>query len=365
MKIGEIGIYLILVSLMTNGLIANGMWQGPLWDTSRSLPTPQGLSGMIAGVSNDVLIVAGGCNFSKPIPAGGEKRFYDEIYIAIDPERLDWQYVGKLAKATANAAVIQIADGLLVIGGMNGESLLDDVFFICWDEAKRCIRVDDSFPPLPYPMESLSATRLGDAVYVAGGRAVGGNAQRNFWKLDSSGARGVPDRQWESLPAWPGPCRAGAALLSYVKDGKGCIYLVGGKGKGYLNDMYCYEPLEMTWRPLAVIPRPAYYSGAIVGSGPYLLLFSGSDGHDAARAIEMGDDYHMPKDTYCYLTVEDRWISVGNLPLGVAGAGITRWGGKLIVIGGELRPGVRTSTVQITCMADLETEIQNKIKMIG
>lgn len=360
MKIGGVGIYLILILFIINSLTANGMQEEPVWDTSRSLPTPKGLSGMIAGVSNHVLIMAGGCNFSKPISAGGEKRFYDEIYIAVDPKLLEWQYVGKLPKAVADAAVVPVADGLLVIGGMNGESVLDDVFFICWDEANQCIRVEDSFPRLPYPLESLSAACLGDTVYVAGGRTGDGHAQQNFWRLSSGKGSGVPSGQWEELPPWPGPGRAGAALLSHVTDGKMFIYLAGGKGSKYLNDMYRYEPLEKTWLPLAAIPRPAYYSAVTAGGGPYLLLFGGSDGHDAAQAIALGDDYHMPTDGYCYLMIEDRWIRIGNLPLGVADAGTANWGEKLVVIGGELRPGVRTRIIQISRIADLETTIHKK-----
>src|SRR5690606_3038242 len=141
-----------------------------LLDTCRVLPAPEGLSGMVAGVSHNVLIVAGGCNFSKPVSAGGEKLFYDEIYVAMDPERLNWECVGKLPKAVANAAVVPVANGLLVMGGINGESVLDDVFFMYWDDAGQCIRVEDTFPHLPYPVESLSATCLDDTIYVAGGR---------------------------------------------------------------------------------------------------------------------------------------------------------------------------------------------------
>ncbi|MBM4076752.1 MAG: galactose oxidase, partial [Planctomycetes bacterium] len=52
------------------------------WDNLPSIPDSQGFAGMYAGVSNDVLVVAGGANFPRGFPwEGGTKAFYDSIFV--------------------------------------------------------------------------------------------------------------------------------------------------------------------------------------------------------------------------------------------------------------------------------------------
>jgi N-acetylneuraminic acid mutarotase len=58
------------------------------WETVAELPAKDGLhkslglAGPIAGISNDVLIVAGGANFPDSMPwLGGKKKYYSDVYV--------------------------------------------------------------------------------------------------------------------------------------------------------------------------------------------------------------------------------------------------------------------------------------------
>ena len=56
----------------------------------------QGVSAPFAGVSNGVVLVAGGCNFpGVPASEGGRKVFYSDVYL-LQGDR-GWQRVGSLA----------------------------------------------------------------------------------------------------------------------------------------------------------------------------------------------------------------------------------------------------------------------------
>ncbi|MEC3878965.1 Kelch repeat-containing protein [Parapedobacter sp. 10938] len=331
------------------------MAQDLSWNLAGSLPVEKGLSGMVAGVSNGALIVAGGSNFSAPILQGGTKVFYDDIYVATDLAQLNWRHAGKLPKVLANSASVCVGGGILVMGGTDGSSVSDDVFFLAWDETTQRITIDSSFPRLPYPVESLSATCLQHTVYVAGGNAADGKSKHNFWKLKLEGTVDIPRAQWEEMPPWPGAERAGSVLVGYADGVCERIYLFGGKGTQYYSDAYAYDPQSNTWKILAPLPRPAYFSHAVTMGAAQIAVFSGSDGHNATQAIAMQDNYHMPKDVLSYHTLNNEWFVLGDMPVGVAGAGIVKRNNQILIIGGELRPGIRTGVIQIGA---LQTDFQ-------
>ena len=54
---------------------------------------------MFSGIVDDVLIVAGGCNFpDEPVAEGGKKRFYDGVYAyqLNDTVEHQWERIGSL-----------------------------------------------------------------------------------------------------------------------------------------------------------------------------------------------------------------------------------------------------------------------------
>ncbi len=65
----------------------------------------KGVSACFAGIVDDYLIMAGGCNFPDvPAADGGKKKFYQGIYaakISTTADSLDWQLIGKLPEPCA------------------------------------------------------------------------------------------------------------------------------------------------------------------------------------------------------------------------------------------------------------------------
>lgn len=335
---------------------ANTRAQGLSWSRSGDLPVKEGLSHTIAGVSNGALILAGGSNFDRPIQQGGQKIVYDRIYVAKNENTAEWAEAGRLPAPVANAAVVNLNGGLLVIGGTDGKTASASVFLLRWNATAGQVEIDTTFPGLPMALSSPAAARIGNYIYVAGGQDESGAPQQRFWRLELAAEGG---RQWQALPAWPGVARFGAAMTAQSNGEYDCLYLFGGKGAaGYLEDAFSYDTRRNKWKPLAALPRAALYSPALPLGQTHVLLFSGSDGHDADKAIDLEDNYHMPKDVLAYHTITDTWTAFSNMPSGVAGAAAVRWNNKLLLVGGELRPGVRSSQVQAATLQTVRQKSQ-------
>src|SRR5262245_27623955 len=81
-------VVLFLVLLVSPTVAARaGAPEGLRWRALPPLPNQAGRSGSFAGVSRDVLIVAGG--------AGSGQQWYDTIFVLDDPDG-DWQVGGHL-----------------------------------------------------------------------------------------------------------------------------------------------------------------------------------------------------------------------------------------------------------------------------
>src|SRR5688572_14549578 len=101
-------------------LLAQNSSRWFLWEPAAALPVKEGLSHAITGISNGALVVAGGSNFDQRIQEGGKKIVHDRIYVATDPNAMNWREGGRLPWPLSNAAVLPWGNGLLVIGGSHG-----------------------------------------------------------------------------------------------------------------------------------------------------------------------------------------------------------------------------------------------------
>lgn len=329
-------------------LLAQGRDSWFLWDKPAALPVEQGLSNAITGISNGALVIAGGSNFDRRIQEGGKKLVHDKIYVATNPYSMNWREVGRLPWPVSNAAVLQWGNGLLVIGGNHGEKASDRVFLVNWDPKTGTVKIDSSFARLPVPLSSPSAARSGKNIFVAGGQLTDNTPQKMFYSLEIGEEDSAGSGRWQVIPAWPGAARFGAAMVAQGNGEYDCLYLIGGKGPpGVLKDAFVFDIKRKQWKGIASLPRPAFFSSSIALGPTHIILFSGSDGHDADNAIEQQDNYHMVKDVLAYHTITNTWIKLDNVPTGVAGATAVCWNNKLMLVGGELRPGVRTPEIQV------------------
>ena len=172
-----------------------------------------GVSAPFTGISGGHLLVAGGCNFpDKPAAEGGTKEYYSDIY-ALDittrsPAR--WRRIGKLPLPLAYGASVTTPEGLVWIGGNNNEEVSGQVFFVNWNGEKQQLHISE-LPPLPIPLDNLSATYADGHLYVAGGKGKSQTAP-----IGKDGSQTAPtnplfslqltpslQKEWVRLPDFP------------------------------------------------------------------------------------------------------------------------------------------------------------------
>ncbi len=335
----------MLRSLASCSLAVAPLLAAPAWTPRPAYPLPPGMAGLIAGAHGGVLLAAGGANFPDRMPwEGGKKVYYDEIFVIAPGDRA-WRPAGRLPERRAYAAAVPVADGVLVLGGENADTVFADTLRLRWTGSTVVV---ERGPALPAARTSPVAAVLGGSVYVAGGYAPGAvrTSCGDFWRLDP--ARGGAG--WQALASWPGPTRAQGTIA--VHDG--ALYLISGleqvtdvEGRpkpAYLSDAYRFR--EDKWERLPDLPWTAIAAPAPapVSNGPGRIWVLG--GVDSRRVGKVPRDTRVP-DHVLYFDVaahawrpsEERW------PDPVVTAPAVPFGGEWWIISGETMAGVRTTSV--------------------
>lgn len=325
----------------------------------------KGISGGMAGYLGNQLVVAGGCNFPlNPMGANSEKKYYQGVYL-IDttgetPEIT--KRIGDLPSPMAYGGAVTLEDGILIAGGSNGSESFSDVYKLSLD-TDGFVRTS-ILPSLPGPIDNFAMTRIGSNLYVAGGNVAGKPSNKLFTlNLDEL------SKGWKELKSFPGNPRVQPVMVgSKDKEGRECLYLWGGfagKGDGReatLNtDGYKYDVKGKKWSHLE---SPSINKEDIsLGGGAAGVLNDG-------RIISTGG---VNKDIFLealrnqaqdYLTHPIEWYKFNGRILifdpktekweeieedsRVARAGanlIVTPENEIILIGGELKPRIRTSDI--------------------
>jgi SSS family transporter len=326
------------------------------------LPDPLGVAGPFAGVHEDALIVAGGAHFAVSPFQGGKKLWLNRVYVLEEAGGAYRWYAPELTLEgpLAYGASISTDEGVVCIGGQDGERCYADVFRLRWDpETKQVLR--EELPALPQPCANHAAAKIGSVVYVAGGQSSpdATAALRTFWSLDL--AAPVPEQAWVELP-WPedAPGRI-LPMAAAQSNGKGdAFYLFGGAEliqrpdgtttRRFLKDAWAYGPTATEpkphWQRVADLPTPLA-AGTATDYGPYhVLLFGGDDGALFEKAPELGDEHPgFPQTIYAYHAITDTWIAAGEMPAGHVTTTAVKWDGAIVIPSGEDRPGHRSPKI--------------------
>lgn len=397
--------WLLLLSLLWTGCrqpVAktenNAMNDSIQWEKLPDLPgtadtASLGVSAPFAGLHQGKLIVAGGCNFpDKPVTEGGAKRYYEEIFLldltageqSGELAAGHWQPAGKLPYPVAYGATVSTPSGVICIGGNNSDSSLVRVACLTWNEAKKGLETR-LLPSLPAPMDNLAAAFGGNRVYVAGGNE-NGQPCHTFLCLDLD----APDAGWQRLPDFPGPARVQPVLAAQQSPDGLVVYLAGGfqpitgdEAPHVPTEVLAFHPTTQTWTTETQLPpfengaNRTFTGGCCVAYGDSSLLFVGGVNYDCflaaidrprqlAEAEAAGDTgradtlraeakayMHHPVEWYrfntsllAYNTYTKAWTLRGEYePLARAGAGAVIDRHALIIVNGELKPGIRTPQV--------------------
>lgn len=356
------------------------------WIELPSIPDEKGFNGSFTGIHNDALLVVGGANFPyRPVYEGGAKKYYSEIYVMTeDANGYHWKTGFNYPNEVAYGAKVNLDKGLLCIGGKNRIGSLKDVNLVTWNGESIQI---DSWPSLPYTMHDMSAAKIGDMVYVAGGMA--DDKLANKFLVLNTANYGSENFEWEERPEFPGPARLQPVLVSQNTQYEPHIFLFGGSSYPedvddpfVTTDGLEFNPATNIWSKVANIQPEGSEPYALHGAsgipmGAHHLLFLGGVNRDRfydawkkerkiALAQQAGDsiklielnkwryDYltHEPewfnfnKELLLYHTISGVWTVAGNYPFqSIAGGGFVKWKDGWIVAGGEIKPGVRTNKV--------------------
>ncbi len=307
---------------------------------------PQAMSGQFVGLTDKTLVVAGGSNFEVSPWQGGEKVWLDGIYY-LDSPTGTWVKAESLPHPLAYGGTATTESGLVCAGGSDGTRNYASTLLLQQAESEIRIR---SLSDLPSTCAMMGAAVLNKTVYLAGGQTAPDSieALHTFWSLDTSQVTA----DWKELEPWPGPAR----ILPVVVAQDGSVFVVSGAdlapgpdgqpGRMYLQDAYRFTP-GLGWKAIAPPPKPLVAAEAVAFGPSHILVFSGDDGSLVARNAELGDDHPgFPGAVWAYDTITDMWVRVSDMPAPVVTTGAVVWEDRIVIPGGEDRPGHRVNVVQ-------------------
>ena len=303
-----------------------------------------GVSAMYAAAAGDVLLIAGGANFPDvPASEGGRKAFYDNIF-AYDGD--GWRCVGLLPEPAAYGVSYQCGGRAIFAGGAGADGALSRVYSI---EIVDDAAVISTCAGLPKAVEQAAGAQIDGRLYLFGGIA-GGQPSAALYMFDLQS-----DDGWRELASAPEPLVQPVAAASggrlYVWGGfDSASKEVGGRG-------YCYDPQRDEWSPVAGHPDGGTFTGgcaATLADGR-ILCVGGVDRKIFAAALrlpagQMHDYLTQPVDAYRFqrrIHIFDptvgEWQCAGEAACAArAGASLVAYGDAVWLLGGELKPGVRT-----------------------
>ncbi|SHM53376.1 transporter, SSS family [Cyclobacterium lianum] len=341
-----------LTSVLVPGLTAKEIQ----WEELPALPDKEGFAGMFAGVSNGVLLLAGGANFPEKRPwQGGEKIWYDHIFYLENKDR-GWQMsTQKLPMPLAYGVSVTYNEKIWVIGGNDAKGHYGKVYSLSYGDGE--IKIDANYPSLPVTLANMSGAMLDGVIYIQGGQvspdAIGEDV---FYMLDLK--QSPSEMKWVEGPDFPGTSRIQAVAAAHNGD----FYLFsgfhlvknkdGGLGRQLLTDAYRYSPGDSSfqgeWKQLQDLPRgvAAAPSPAFSLGNSHILIPGGLD----EETLQYKDPSTHPGFSDKMLAYQSRaetWVEMGEMPAGSSRvtAPTAFWKGYWVVPNGEKGPGVRSPKV--------------------
>lgn len=321
-----------------------------------------GVSAPFAGVLDGRLVMAGGCNFpEKPLAKDSRKRFYKGIYVGDSLAQGGIRKIGELSAPTAYGATAKTSKGLILIGGIADGASLKDVWLLDIDGLVPNLT---RLPSLPSAVDNMAAAAIGNVVYVAGGNIDGVPGNVLFaLDLDTSAAG------WKRLRDLPGNPR----IQPVMAASNGNLFLWGGFAPAHMRgkkarqatletDGLRYNPAKKRW---SALPAPVNENGEAVslGGGAACALPDGrivaAGGVNKDIFLEALRDpapdylshpapwYRFNDNIFVFDPETSRWnVFARSRDAARAGAAmVPGQGNNLYIIGGEVKPQVRTPRI--------------------
>lgn len=320
----------------------------------------KGVSACYCGVINGYLYIAGGCNFpDKPVAEGGKKRFYKAIYAAklnAEGDRLEWKTVGQMPQPAAYGVSVTYENSLIFVGGNNETGGLTTAIRL---HPTATGMQQEALPSLPHALDNMAGAVVGHILYVVGGNCEGVATQR-VWSLD---LKNTAKQGWKEEPSIPGIARV--QPIAAILEG-GLLGVWGGfapktdsKAAQLAMNGASYNAGCGTWTALPV-PTDALGEEVFTGGSTAIatpqkgVVVVGGVNKDvflaAINKLPEGYLLHEPEwyrfnnRVLCYR--DGTWTQLLQHPsVARAGCALAYWDGWVYVVGGELKPGIRTPEI--------------------
>lgn len=356
------------------------------WKIAAELPASNGQSkslgfaGLINGVNNNVLVVAGGANFPDGLPWEGGKKYYsNEIFVLQKAgKKFVWNKKVKntLPEPIAYCGNTSTDSGIVYVGGENENGISNKAFIINWNSEKNEIDIRP-LPNLPFALTNVALTHIGNIVYAAGGDEENQSSKIFFsLSLDDKNA------EWKSLPDLP-IALANATLIAQNNGDEKNIYLIGGRTKtsSGISDLhhtaFAFDVKKNEWSKCADISGGKNISNLSAAAGVaidknYILMVGGDNGrtfHKIETYISQIAKSNSPeekekltkeknalsihhngfyKGLLLYDAKRNKWTNIGDYPFPAqVTTTAVKWGNNIVISNGEIKPGVRTANVVI------------------
>ena len=320
----------------------------------------KGVSACYCGVINGYLYIAGGCNFpDKPVAEGGKKRFYKAIYAAklnAEGDRLEWETVGQMPQPAAYGVSVTYENSLIFVGGNNETGGLTTAIRL---HPTATGMQQEALPSLPHALDNMAGAVVGHTLYVVGGNCEGVATQR-VWSLD---LKNTAKQGWKEEPSIPGIARVQPIAAALAGD---LLGVWGGfapktdsKAAQLAMNGASYSAGCGTWTalpaPTDALGEEVFTGGATAIATPQKdVVVVGGVNKDvflaAINKLPEGYLLHEPEwyrfnnRVLCYR--DGAWTQLLQHPsVARAGCALAYWDGWVYVVGGELKPGIRTPEI--------------------
>lgn len=210
------------------------------------------------------------------------------------------------------AAASACLDGkLLIMGGANGERILDSVGGLSLGVEGKW----KSLAPLPVARTEMAAAGLGGRVYAVGGRADSGPIAEVLWFSP-------PFERWNAAA----PLTEARSAHSLFALGGELVAAGGRSAGGILGSVEAYSAWKKSWTPRARIPVPTSHAAYAELDGEGWII----GGYIRRAGKEQTTD-----QTWIYDPKADLWRKGPALPAPRAKASAVSIGGVLYLAGGE------------------------------
>ncbi len=335
-----------------------------------------GFAGPINGISNNVLIVAGGANFQDKMPwEGGKKHYSNEIHVLEkvgDEYHWNKKFINTLPESIAYPGNTTTNSGIVYVGGENENGLSNKAYIIKWNADKNEIETK-SLQDFPIAITNITLTNHENIVY-----AIGGDEAKQSSHLVFSLDLNAEKPEWKSLPKLPFALANSVAVIQNDK-----IYVVGGRTKtptgisDLHNTTLAFDLKKQVWETKADISDGKHKTNFSAGAGvavgnEYILILGGDNGttfhkietflSQIAKATSEEEkskfiaEKNILNTTHkgfynailVYNTHTNKWSKIGELPfLAQVTTTATIWNDKVVLSNGEIKPGIRTPDVML------------------